>query len=78
MHEVSLRKCGLITQSLRHVATKIIEFLIYEGLPKLSGFLEEFEAIVSEPQCLLELEEALKATLAWWWEVHKKSIHEWA
>ena len=62
LHEVSLRKCGLITQSLRHVATKIIEFPIYEGLSKLSGFLKEFEEKVYEPQRLLALGEALKAT----------------
>ena len=40
MHEVSFIKCGLIMQSLRHVVTKIIDFPIYEGLPKLFGFLE--------------------------------------
>ena len=42
MHEVSLKKCGLITQSLCHVETQIIEFLTYEGLSKLYRFLEEF------------------------------------
>ena len=77
MHEVSLRKCGLITQSLRHVVTGIIEFLIYEGLPELCGFLMEFEVKVSDPQCSVALGEALKATLAHWWEVHKETIHEW-
>ena len=39
LHEVSFRKCGLITQSLQRVATKIVEFPIYEGLPALSKFL---------------------------------------
>ena len=57
--------------------TKIIELLIYEGLPEISRFLEEFEAKVYEPRCLLALGEALKATLACWWEVHKETIHEW-
>ena len=78
MHEVSLRKCGLITQSLRHVVTEIIECPIYGGLLELSWFLEEFEAKVFEPQRLLALGEALKDTLACWWEVHKETIHEWA
>ena len=54
--------------------TKTIELPIYEGLPELSDFLIEFEDRVSEPQRLLDLEEALKATLARWWETHKKSI----
>ena len=40
IHEVSFRKCGLITQSLRHVMTKTIELPIYEGLLELYGFLE--------------------------------------
>ena len=35
LHEVSFRKCGLITQSLRGVATETVEFPIYEGLPRL-------------------------------------------
>ena len=78
MHEVSLRKCGLITQSLCHVATKIIELLIYEGLLELSRFLEEFKVKVSKPQRLVALGEALKATLARWWAIHKDTIHEWA
>ena len=49
MHEVSFRKCGLITQSLRHVANEIVELSVYEGLPELSAFLEIFEERVSEP-----------------------------
>ena len=39
LHEVSFRKCGLITQSLCRVATEIVELLIYEGLPALPEFL---------------------------------------
>ena len=66
LHEVSFRKCGLITQYLCHVTTKIVELPIYEGLPDLSEFLQEFEEKVFEPQRLLELEDALKATPARW------------
>ena len=50
MHEVSFRKCGLITQSLRHVATEMVEFPVYEGLFKLSALSEIFEERVLEPQ----------------------------
>ena len=78
MHEVSFRKCGIITLSLRHVATEIVELPIYERILELSRFLKEFEVKVIEPQCLLALGEALKATLARWWEAHKEKIHEWA
>ena len=49
LHEVSFRKCGLITQSLHRVATETVEFPIYEGLPALSKFLQEFEEKVFEP-----------------------------
>ena len=62
MHEVSFRKCGLITQSMRHVATEIVELPVYEGLPEISAFLETFEERFLEPHQLLALEEALKGT----------------
>ena len=62
LHEVSLWKCILITQSLCHVMTETIEFPIYEGILKLSEFLVEFEDKVSKPQELLALDKALKAT----------------
>ena len=42
--------------------TETIELPIYEVLPELSEFLVEFEDKVLEPQWLLALEEALKAT----------------
>ena len=42
MYEVSLRKCGLITQSLHHVTTRIIDLPIYEGLPEIYRFLKDF------------------------------------
>ena len=50
MHEVSFRKCGLITQSLCHVATNIVESPFYEGIHDLSTFLMDFEEKLSEPQ----------------------------
>ena len=42
MQKVSVRKCGLIMQSMCHVAHKIVELPIYEGLAKLSMFLMDF------------------------------------
>ena len=50
MHAVYFRKCILITQYLCHVATEMIEFLVYERLPEFSAFLTVFEERVSEPQ----------------------------
>ena len=62
MHEVLVRKCGVVTQSLRHVGTELVYLAFYEGLPEMSSFLMEFEEKVSEPQLLMVLDEALKAT----------------
>ena len=78
MHEVSLQKCGLITQSLCRIAIETIELPLYEGKPELSEFLVEFEDKVSEPHWLLALDEALKATLECWWETHKKLTNGWS
>ena len=78
LHELSFRKCGLITQSLRCVMTELIELLIYEGILELSKFLQVFEEKVFEPQRLLKMQEALKDTPLRWWEAHKQTIHEWA
>ena len=78
MHDVSFRKCGLITQSLCHVVSEMIEFPIYKGIPELYKFLMMFEEKVSEPHQLLALEEALKATPTRWWETHKRTITGWA
>ena len=36
MHEVSFRKCELITKCLHHIATETVKLPIYEGFPKLS------------------------------------------
>ena len=77
LHEVSFRKCGFITQSLRRVATETVTLSIYEGLLGLSEFLQEFEEKVFEPQRILALEDARKATPVQWWETHKPMIHEW-
>ena len=59
MHEVSIRKCSLITRSLCRVTTEIVELPTYEGIPDLYEFLVEFEYKVLETQRLLELDEAL-------------------
>ena len=76
LHEASFRKCGLITQSLRHVVTKTVEFPIYEGLLGLSEFFQVFEQKLFEPQRTLALDVALKATPTQWWETHKQMIHD--
>ena len=64
-------------QSLRHVATEMVEFPIYEGLPGLCEFFQEFEKKVLEPERILDLDLALKATPTRWWETRKWMIHDW-
>ena len=51
--------------------TETVEFPIYEGLPGLSDFFQEFEEKVFEPQRILALDVALKATPDRWWATHK-------
>ena len=53
------------------------ELPTYEGLTNLAAFLNEFEGLVIEPQCLSALDYVLKATPARWWGTHKQSIFEW-
>ena len=65
---------NMITQSLRHVATETVELPIYEGLPGLLEFFQEFEEKFFEPQRILALDVALKATR--WWETHNQMIHD--
>ena len=77
LHEVLVMEFGRVTQSLHWVATEVIELPKYEGIPNLADFIDEFEDKVSEPQRLLALEEALKATPTRWWDTHKKSMGDW-
>ena len=50
MHEVSMRICARITQSVRRVGAEGSELPTYEGLPNLASFLVEFEAKFTELQ----------------------------
>ena len=40
LHEVSFRKCRLTTQSLHCIEIETVKLPIYEGLPKISEFLQ--------------------------------------
>ena len=68
MHE------SLSCYPLQWVVTQVINFPTYEGLPNLASFISKFEDKLLEPQCLLELEEALKATLERWRDTYKDSM----
>ena len=72
-----MRRCVRVTRSMRRVENELRKLPNYEGLPNLATFLNEFEGIVMDSQCLYTLDHALKATPARWWGAHKKSITNW-
>ena len=57
-----MQKCAKITKSVRRVGIQVCDLPTYEGLPNLDMFLTEFEGKVLEPQRMLALDVALKAT----------------
>ena len=61
-------------RSVRQVGTEVCDLPTYEEFPNLDTFLAEFEEKVLEPQRLLALDVALKATPTRWWVSHKESI----
>ena len=77
MHEVSMRRCEIITRFVRWVGIKVSDQPTYEDLPNLASFMTEFEEKVAKHQRLSALDFALKATPARWWVAHKESISEW-
>lgn len=49
----------------------------YDGLGDVNTFLNNYEEQVLENQRLSALDIALKATVARWWNAHKKNIGGW-
>ena len=58
-----MQKCTRIMKYLQQVGIEVCDITTYEGLPKLDTFLTYFEEKVLEPNLLLSLDVALKATL---------------
>jgi hypothetical protein len=77
MYEVSTRRCDRLTREVRWIDTTVSKLPTFDGLHPLETFLLEFEENVPTQQCLLEMDEALKATLAIWWGTYKNNITEW-
>ena len=50
LHEVSMRRCARLTKVVRRVGVEASALPMYEGLPNLASFLEEFEEKVTESQ----------------------------
>jgi hypothetical protein len=77
MHEVSTRRCTRITREVHCIGTTMSNLPIFHGLNLLENFLSEFETTVPTQQRLLEMDEAMKSTLAIWWGTHKGNIIDW-
>jgi len=50
---------------------------MFDGESSVESFFMRFEELVVEPQILLALDVALRATPARWWTMHKVSINNW-
>ena len=48
LHEVSMRRCTIITRFLRWVENELWELPTYEGLPNLATLLSGFEGLITE------------------------------
>ena len=61
----------MIRWKIGRIAMKVVQLPTYEGLYDIPKFLTDFEDRVIDPQRLLALDEAFKATPTCWWETHK-------
>lgn len=50
---------------------------MFDGESSVELFFMRFEELVVEPQILLALDVALRATPVRWWTTHKVSINNW-
>ena len=66
-----MRRCTRVTRSIQWVENELQELPTYEGFPNLATFLNEFEGLVIESQCLSALDHVLNATPARWWGTYK-------
>lgn len=69
--------CARITKSLHWIGTEVCELPPFDGLGYVEIFFIELEGMVVEPQRLLALDVALRATPTRWWVEHKTSIQDW-
>ena len=62
--EVSSRRCARITKTLHWIGTKLCELPMFDGEGSVETFFMKYEEMVVEPQRLLALDLALRATLS--------------
>jgi hypothetical protein len=66
-----------LTKVVCWIGIEVSNIPTFDGLNHLETFIAEFEEIFPVQHRMLTLDEALKETLARWWETHKKNIVEW-
>lgn len=69
-----MRRCVIITKSLRWIGIEVCELPPFDGLGDVEVSFMELESIVLEPKRMLALDAALKATPARWCVAHKNSF----
>lgn len=62
----------MMTKSLRHVLTEVMNLRDYDGLANVELFLDEFERELLEDHRFQALEFALCIMPTHWWGMHKE------
>jgi hypothetical protein len=78
MHEVSTRRCAILTREVHWIGTKVSNLPTFDGLNPLEAFLSDFETSVPIQKRLLAMDEALKSMPIRWWGTHKINITDWS
>jgi hypothetical protein len=76
LHELSTRRCVIMTCMLRWIGSKVRDTPTFYGMDDLEEILMRFESKVVENKILLVLDISLKVTSARWWGTHKEKINK--
>ena len=77
LHEVSQRRCVIITKELRWIGSEVSTVPTFDGLCDTQLFLNQYEEQIPLEKRLEVLDIALRATPARWWDAHKNTISSW-
>ena len=77
LNELHDHRCARITKSLRCLSAETRTLPTYEGLTDPGELIVQFAEQALELQRIQAPGVALRATIAIWWNGHKKYIHSW-
>ena len=77
LYELHGHRCARITKSLRWLGSQTRVLPIFDGLKDPEAFIVQFSEQVLDSQKMETLDSVFKATVARWWNGHKKYIHTW-